>query len=555
MLVTFTCPICSQRLQTKDVHINRVRRVGNCPICRRRLQVQSTEQPPTNTSEAPNDTPPPQPEPWSVELTWERLFIVLSWIWVVTLTVSNLKTMPGSLWATMGLLSVNFLLALHILIRQKRLLLWLNVAQVALFGALFAQVFYTLAPQYFHYRWNPGFFDWAQFIVAHVIRAVDFLDFLESLGISLQNVKSNHLLPNVLLVFLHWTVGIFLIAFLFRGLAAVGKWLIRQWKEEEPIYDKETPQISIWTMIGDTLKALRGTFLGICFILFVLCAFRQQWTWSDMLLWPLDNLLRVIDLGDTMQILHCRLHGVEHDTWSALLSVFFRFCIGLYVIKWMKWLILKSLGGMTPEPLEVIHQDLQSESPEIREASAKAVGEMGEVAIELAPDLVPMLADEEKTVRETAQEALQNLGPFAQSAVTDLVKKLVHVKPTIRLAAHETLMRIHPRWAQTDEAKEAIPHLIEALSFPPELCRCAIEVLEAFGKAARPAIPALIGCLLHPVDIVRMQAMIALQNIDKHWAANPYTFQAFPQLKAAMEDERTRSMAIDVLSLIVKYGK
>src|SRR6185312_14135832 len=69
------------------------------------------------------------------------------------------------------------------------------------------------------------------------------------------------------------------------------------------------------------------------FLLSLLClvlAAVEGWSGADRYRWPLDNLLRLLDFGDSMQIFGWRLHEVAPTDFNRALAVFFRFTAGVW---------------------------------------------------------------------------------------------------------------------------------------------------------------------------------------------------------------------------------
>ena len=49
--------------------------------------------------------------------------------------------------------------------------------------------------------------------------------------------------------------------------------------------------------------------------------FLRPWQLRDLTLWPVDNVLRVFDVADVMEIYEVRLHGVRQDSPPKLVSI------------------------------------------------------------------------------------------------------------------------------------------------------------------------------------------------------------------------------------------
>ena len=151
-------------------------------------------------------------------------------------------------------------------------------------------------------------------------------------------------------------------------------------------------------------------------MLYLGTAIWQKWSVLDIIIWwPLDNLLRVLDVGDSFQIFHLRLHQAANGWWNSTLAICFRPAVGLYAGYWINISRLKIIGGagMT---IEDLIENLGHEDVNVRKAAAEALGKIGSEARQAIPDLVKALVDKDSDVRRAAAEALGKIdSQWAQS--------------------------------------------------------------------------------------------------------------------------------------------
>jgi HEAT repeat protein len=225
---------------------------------------------------------------------------------------------------------------------------------------------------------------------------------------------------------------------------------------------------------------------------------------------------------------------------------------------------------------------LQDKDPNVRAASARAIGNMGRVAepLGVVPALVSALKDPSDEVRYSAafalgaigageatpissaelraqtvnaavpalvevldndqkenvrQEAAQALGYFeadASAAAPDLAKALNDPDSQIRRTATDALIKMG------SSAKAVVPALIGRLSSPQDDGRSnAAEVLGAMGRDAKSAAPSLVPLLKDKDPQVRIEAAAALGKIGEDQAL------ALPVLMEFLDSEDVSARA------------
>ena len=411
-----------------------------------------------------------------------------------------------------------FSYCLYTLISKGKILIFAAILQPFLFCLLYFLLSQAYGIQHYTYESPPCWYHWLQFTGIHILRAADIVDFIEEYQIDMQNIRHNSAFSGITIVCMHWMVDIFLIAwfvtFLKKRTKVLGNW----WE-------------SWWRFI----KKYMWYGIGAFAVLYLGTAIWQKWSILDIIIWwPLDNLLRVLDVGDSFQIFHWRLHQVQNCWWNSTLAILFRPAVGLYAGYWINIVRLMFIGGagMT---IEDLIENLGHEDFNVRQAAAEALGKIGPDARPAIPALVMALADKDYHVRKAAAEALGKIGPDARQAIPTLVMALADKDYHVRKAAAEALGKIGP------DARPAIPHLVNALAGKYSSVReAAAEALEkvnpqwAQSPEARQAIPALANALANKDSSVRDAAATALEKIDPQWAQKPEARQAIPALVRAL---------------------
>lgn len=102
----------------------------------------------------------------------------------------------------------------------------------------------------------------------------------------------------------------------------------------------------------------------------------------------------------------------------------------------------KALAQIGGDATNVLAQTLKDKVALVREASAYALGEMGEAAIPALPALIQAINDKVWEVRKAAVEALGKLGPHAQASMPALTEALQDADNRMKNAARLALKKI-----------------------------------------------------------------------------------------------------------------
>ncbi len=179
------------------------------------------------------------------------------------------------------------------------------------------------------------------------------------------------------------------------------------------------------------------------------------------------------------------------------------------------------IGGCETQEQKVerLITELGHKETKDRKNAARALGSIGEGAVDAVPALIQLLQDqdEDPRVRLKAEWALGKTGvPEAIKAVEyavqrrkakKLIKELQDQNPEVRANALHKLVEI---------GEDAVPALIQALQDQDSNVRNnAARALGSIGEGAVDAVPALIQLLKDQDEWVRINAAWALEEIKK----------------------------------------
>lgn len=209
---------------------------------------------------------------------------------------------------TLLLIVANLVLSIQLFRRSGQAISALPLAfmQLMLFTLLFFQIGCHLGSE--NYTWDepPGFWNWIGFALAHAFRAGDMIDGLEASGYKIQTIHSHSHLVAVAVIAYHLVIDVFLIE------------IAMQWVErgKKALLKRKT--------LRTNLRLCRRILGGCLVVSCVATAFWAGWEPSDLVLWPLHNILAVADFTDVFDIYEIRLHQVPNDAWTTTLAIVFR---------------------------------------------------------------------------------------------------------------------------------------------------------------------------------------------------------------------------------------
>lgn len=366
-----------------------------------------------------------------------------------------------------------FSYSVWILIRQGRILILPNLLQLVLFGSLYFLIFTIYGKDNYTFINEPTWFDWIQFTIVHVLR--------EAYRFNIQNIKHANATVATVIMAMHWMVDVFLLGLIWK--------LISTQKKQHQKKQKFTkPKSELNTFIREFI------FIIVIFAIYT-TAVMQSWSenrdtvwliWNFVIVWPLDNILRLIDVGDALQLYGIHLHQIELNYWTATLSIAFRILISIPVTRFLSRLYI----------------------------------------LPTTDELIAKLGNP-----QTCQNAIVELTKFGNHAVLELIQALAHPNPEIRQNVADTLYQIAPdskaliALVNADTSKADIIAALKSALTDPEwyIQKIAAEILSKIGSQAEVAIPILVETLAD-VDLdVKKASITALYNIDKHWPTNPKT--------------------------------
>ncbi len=438
------------------------------------------------------------------------------------------------LWVTAFLICFNFLFSLIELFRQGTItlsLLLLNVIQLVLFGLLCLLIHDILGEHHFSYDFQITWPDWVILIAMHILRALDVVDFIgdyEIETISLMgstfnlnyylNISHESTLVGAVLVSMHLMVDVFLLGAIFIAVS------------NRAAEQKNSSLKKFMDWFGKKLEQLiqlRLWALGGAVGIIVIVAISDGWALSNWFLWPLENILRTLDIGDAFEIFgwENELHSVDmkHEDgrykWGlVLLGASFRLLIGAYVLGIANRLylnLLKGRGKTLDELAEICKSPDYSEGEQ--RLAVEALVKFGSSAVH--PLMTALDANQSSTTCRAIIEALGEIGSAAVPAIPSLVKALVDTNNSVRWAAAIALdERIDQQWSQNEGVNDVIPYIIKALTENESQIRyAAADTLGKIGPTAVSAVPELVKNLVDFEKEVRQVTASALKKIDPQW--------------------------------------
>lgn len=166
------------------------------------------------------------------------------------------------------------------------------------------------------------------------------------------------------------------------------------------------------------------------------------------------------------------------------------------------------LVGPAAEPAasELVDLVLFDEHEEVRDLAARALARIGGAA---GQALARLLADPETEVRERAANALVQLGSVDPETLEALQRACGDPSGTVRVASLDAL------WRLTQDPALVLDRAVDELSSEEREVRVrAVLVLEAMGRAARPAAPHLRTLADDDRPHVRQAARRALRSVE-----------------------------------------
>ncbi len=443
---------------------------------------------------------------------------------------------PILLGITALLIGLNFIFSLVELFRKGTVnssIILLNIVQLALFCLLFMLIHDILGANNYTYldpSKPPNWLDWVILVAVHVVRAMDIVDFLNDFDIfHFQNVSNASTLVGITLFAMHMMVDIFIVG-------AIVMLLNRRSNKQEPSRFKK---ILAW--LGENLQWFINfriwILLATVAVIFIV-AFKNSWPPIDWLLWPLNEILRALDIGDLFEIFDWQIHSINMDyQWGLIaLAVFFRLLVSVYLLSFANLLYLKLLGGRGKTVDELVELCF---SPEYSEKDKRiAIQALIKHASQAVHPLMSALDSKKSDHRRVAIEILGEIGEAASDAVPKILLRFVDSNSGVRWAAGVALNeRIDPQWPKNEKILDVIPDLEKGLSeADSHIRRAAADTLGKIGPSAMSTLPTLVKSLVDISSDVRHSAENALKKVDPQWWKNLTAKKATSSLIKAVDN-------------------
>ncbi|NET28332.1 sister chromatid cohesion protein PDS5 [Okeania sp. SIO1I7] len=190
---------------------------------------------------------------------------------------------------------------------------------------------------------------------------------------------------------------------------------------------------------------------------------------------------------------------------------------------------LKSPVEIPPDRVEQIGEFLSDEDSDVREASAKALGEMGSEAKQFIPELLQLFSDNDSDVREAVATAVGNLGLQSKELIPQLLQLFSDEDSFVREAAAMTVGNLG------SQSKELIPQLQQLLSDEDSFVReAAAMTVGNLGLQSKELIPQLQQLFSDKNWRVREAAATAVGSLGSE------AKELIPQLLQLFSDKKWR---------------
>ncbi|WP_372367913.1 HEAT repeat domain-containing protein [Candidatus Uabimicrobium sp. HlEnr_7] len=414
-----------------------------------------------------------------------------------------------------------FIYSLFLLVTRGKIVLSLCILQLVLFLFLFVQIYYLLGSHHFeHGSADPYWYQWILFMFFHIFRAIDIIDFLEEFNIGIYFLKHHTHLCGTTIVVMRLMIDAFVIALTVKFLENKMQGIYNALDAFKRRWKNQILPISITIAV---------VFLGT----YVYSAASERWFLVDaLLLWPLDNFLRVIDIGDCFQTFNWTLHFVFDSTLHSSMEVLFRFAVGVYIAKWV-------------DRLTTIH--------------FKGIG----LTID---EIIDNLENKDLKVVKIMLKKLKKIGPeVKEKAIPRFIKIVTTYQIDFRI--HKTLRKEYiffdedvPHTAQNNLNFVIVKALQEIDKNGKELCKyfeasdpnireSAAKLLSALGKRS---IEQVIRFLEHNNPNTREQALLCLDNMTSPQGKWCHTREYLTELPIVLRmlhsfDIEIRKMALGII--------
>ncbi len=427
----------------------------------------------------------------------------------LTVYASPLDLLTGGLaiCVTAGLLGWNSWISFRAISETGRLVsaLPLTALHLPLFSLFFYQIYSHFGAHHFTMGHPPLPWDWLLFTCSQAFRAADLLDVLQAYGVDVAIIRHNSVISGVAVMCLRLLLDVFLLKVIMSYLDEFKSSIHRRLKSVEGFGDDTLPVLGLLGFAG-----------FVCVWLSSALYFRPWPRKIDLLLWPIENSLRVLDFPDAMEILGLRFHQVPAAFLESTLAIIFRVFVALVAADALnrilfRWLFAELAGhGWTVRELERIVEDHRGEEVAgIAKRRLKELHKAGSADVTAwrsnwhqrrplvwvlwaaAAGLLPLFVaalnhpaeslarravDGEQAFADHALVALEHMGSSAAAAVPILQEGQLRMPTERRSRVIETMGHL---------GNAAIPPLRDLmLQGPPEFQVTAAKALGTVGPAA-----------------------------------------------------------------------
>ncbi len=185
-----------------------------------------------------------------------------------------------------------------------------------LFTIVFMQLSTHSDALHFAHDFVAAPFDWLLFSLGNALRAADLADTMKDYGVYVPQITAQSWFACFLLVAYRLIIDILFLSYALLTVKRIGKWIT------EALADVASSVIQLHVLYF------------LCCVTFLACWFFTAFWWSpwllwDQICWPIDNVVRVIDVFDAMQIFGLRFDSVPNGRWEITLGIMLRVLVAI----------------------------------------------------------------------------------------------------------------------------------------------------------------------------------------------------------------------------------
>ncbi len=237
----------------------------------------------------------------------------------------------------------------------------------------------------------------------------------------------------------------------------------------------------------------------------------RPWESQDLLLWPMDNLLRIVDVLDIMEVYHLHLHNIPRIGWESTLTLFSRLLLVFFFGEILVWvfseLSLRFGNGalLSYEALQEVHAS--HPNPAIRSRAGRLLDQAPPPAKFYSPGSWGLLsgAGAVGVVLLVSFLTIPTMSAHWNDAAIQLAKTAIDRKDPRAEAALVQLKKMGPN------GYAAIPTIVQAIPKAPLPKKKVL--IATLGHLGREAVPPLEKILLGPEEQLAVEAVWALRRI------------------------------------------